>query len=91
MKPWKAILGLGAACAACCAVPLLSGAGALMVGSSTLAATGTALLASAGEFTPMRALLGVAGIVAGAFLWHRRGNRPATAAASCAGACNAND
>ena len=50
MKPWKLTLGLGTACAACCAIPLIGAAGGL-------AAFGSSLLACADEFLPLAAIL----------------------------------
>lgn len=91
MRPWKAVLGLGAACAACCAVSLIWGAAALTVGSATLAAMGSAMLACADEFGPLAiSLLGLAAIGGGVTLWRRRAQRPIQAASSCGGGCNAN-
>lgn len=57
MKSWKAVLGIGAACAACCAVPLFGGVAALAAGTTALAATGSALLACADEFLPLAVVL----------------------------------
>lgn len=66
MKPWKAMLGLGAACAACCAIPLLGLAGGL-------AAFGSALWACADEFLPLAAgLAGAAAAIAAVWWWQRR-------------------
>lgn len=66
MKSWKVVLGLGAACAACCAIPLLGLAG-------WLATFGSALAACADEFLPSAAvLLAVAMGLAGVWLWRRR-------------------
>lgn len=65
MKPWKAALGLGAACVACCAIPLLGLAG--------LASTGSLLLAFADEFLPLAvALLAMALALTTAWWWQRR-------------------
>lgn len=76
MKPWKTAVGVGAACAACCAVPLLGGAAALTIGSASLAAAGSALLACADEFAPLAwALFALAAVVAGAVLWRRKRQR----------------
>ena len=66
MKSWKIVLGLGTACAACCAIPLLGLAGGL-------AAFGSALVACADEFLPAATvLLAVAAGLAGVWLWRRR-------------------
>lgn len=81
MRSWKAILGVGAACAACCALPLAGGVAALAAGSTTLLATGSALLAVSHEFMPVAAgaiTVGLAGI--GVWWWRRRLARQA---ASC--------
>lgn len=91
MRPWKAVLGVGAACAACCAVPLLGGAAVLAAGTATLAGLGSALLACADEFAPLAiALLGLAAMGAGVILWRRRAQRAADLASSCSSRCNAN-
>lgn len=75
MRPWKAVLGVGAACAACCAVPLVGGIASWTVGTSALAAAASALLACADEFAPLAAgLLAVAAVVAAAW-WLRRVRR----------------
>jgi len=75
MKHWKVALGLGAACVACCAVPIAAGV-------STLAAASSALIACADELVPAAwAAAGVA-LLAGAFwIWRRR---VASQRASCA-------
>lgn len=73
MKPWKAALGIGAACAACCAVPLLGGAAVLTAGSASLAAAGSALLACADELAPLAfGMLALAAAVGCVILWRRR-------------------
>lgn len=78
MRPWKAVLGVGAACAACCAVPLVGGLAALTAGTAALAAAGSALLACADEFAPFATGLLVLAGVGGAVTWwvcRRRRNR----------------
>jgi hypothetical protein len=66
MQIWKVMLGLGAACAACCALPLLGIAGGL-------AASASALWACAGELAPVAIALGaVAVAVLGTWAWLRR-------------------
>jgi len=90
MRPWKVVLGVGAACAACCAVPLLGGATALAVGSTALAALGGALLACADEFAPVAmAVLAVAAVLGAAAWWARRGRRAEPPAAVCGVGSNA--
>ena len=80
MKSWRVVLGLGVACAACCAVPLLGLAGGL-------AATGSALAACADELLPLgAALLAVALALAAVWEWRRRQARRYTACA-CANSC----
>ena len=75
MANWKSILGLGAACAACCAVPLAGALGIAGAGGA-LAAAGAALLACADE---LALALGLLGVLALAFMYWRR--RKATNAA----------
>ncbi len=83
MKSWKAALGLGAACAACCAIPLLGIAGGLT-------AFGSALLACADEMLPLAAvLLAVAVAAAGAWWWRRR-RASRSAGCGCASPCAPN-
>lgn len=83
MKSWKAALGLGAACAVCCAIPLLGMAGGL-------AATGSALLACADELLPLAAALLAAALAAASAWWW--GRRKASRSAACCGAntCSTN-
>lgn len=79
MKTWKAIAALGAACAACCAIPLLGL-------SAGLAAFGSALAACADELMPAAAvLLAMALALAGVWLWRRR-RAAQRAACGCNGA-----
>lgn len=65
-KPWKLLLGLGLACAACCAIPLLGIAGGM-------AALGASLWACADEFIPAALiLLAFAGAAGALHFWRRR-------------------
>jgi hypothetical protein len=75
------MLGLGAACAACCAIPLLGVAGGLATFAS-------ALWACADEFTPTAIGLGaVAAALAAVWVWRKR--RPAqSGACGCATSCS---
>lgn len=86
MRSWKAWLGIGVACAACCAVPLVGGGVALTAGTATLAAAGSALLACADEFLPAAlVLIAIAGAVGGLVWWRRRSLRHPQAAKPCGG------
>lgn len=81
MRPWKAVLGVGAACAACCAIPLAGGVAALAAGSTTLLATGSAVFIAADEFMPAAAIAMSMGLGGLSVWWWRR--RVARQAASC--------
>ncbi|MFG6432848.1 hypothetical protein [Roseateles sp. LYH14W] len=81
MKPWKLALGLGAACAACCAIPLLGIAGGL-------AAFGSALWACADEFLPAAAVLAVIAVGLLGVWWWRRREAARRAKCACAEACS---
>ena len=65
MKSWKVLFGVGGACAACCALPLVGGVAALSAGSS-------ALLACADELAPIAWATAALAIVAGSVWWWRR-------------------
>jgi len=65
MKSWKVLLGLGGACAVCCALPLVGGVAALSAGSA-------ALLAYADELVPVAWAAAVLAAVAGGVWWWRR-------------------
>lgn len=90
MRPWKAVLGVGAACAACCAVPLVGGVAALAAGSTALAALGSTLLAFADELLPLAGvLLALAAAGGGLVWWRQRAQRKARQQPGCGGGCNA--
>lgn len=93
MRPWKAVLGVGAACAACCAVSPVGGIAALTAGSTVLAAAGSTLIACAHDLLQLGGvLLALAAISVGLMLWRRRAAHKAQAASlarGCDGACNA--
>jgi hypothetical protein len=81
MKFWKLALGAGAACAACCAAPLISGIAALGIGSGVFAGGMAAWSAYAESWLPLAA----AGAVAAAIAIHvaRRRRQPEPVAAAC--------
>lgn len=82
MKSWKAALGLGVACAVCCAIPLLGIAG-------VLAATGSTLMMScADELLPLAVAL-LAAALAVATVWRRR-QASRCASCGCADTCSTN-
>ena len=88
MKTWKAALGVGAACAVCCAVPLVGGAAALAAGSTALAAVGATLLACVDELLPLGGALLALAVAGGAVVWwRRRAARNAPAPAGCGEVC----
>lgn len=55
MKPWKLILGAGAACAACCAAPIIGGMAALGIGSGPFAGGVGAASAYTASWVPLQA------------------------------------
>lgn len=71
MRPWKAVLGVGVACAACCAVPLLGGVAALATGSTALAALGSTLLAFGDPFLLLAVVLMTFAAAGGWLVWWR--------------------
>lgn len=80
MRPWKLMLGLGAACAACCAIPLLGVAGGL-------AAFASALWACADEFIPAAVVLGLIAAALAGIWWWRRHRSPRAGSCGCATPC----
>jgi hypothetical protein len=79
MKNWKALLGIGAACAACCAVPLVGGT-ALFAGSSALFAGALSAHFAYGEANSAVAVgaaaIGLASLYGlGLWVWRRRGRQ----------------
>ncbi len=81
MRPWKVMLGLGAACAACCAIPLVGLAGGF-------AAFGSALWACADEFVPVTIVLGAVAAGLAAVWWRRKRERARTGTCGCKTACS---
>ena len=87
MKPWKLVLGSGAACAACCAAPLIGGMAALGVGSGLFAGGIGALSAYTESWAPLAAGGAALAAVAGLVAWRR--NRPPQPATGCGCASSA--
>lgn len=81
MKSWKAALGVGAACAVCCAIPLLGIAGGL-------AATGSALLACADDLLPLAAVLLAIALAVTTVWWWRQRQASRSATCGCADTCS---
>lgn len=81
MNSWKLSLGLGAACAACCAIPILGAAGGV-------AALGSALWACAAQLWPVAGVLAVvaAGLIG--VPWWRRRQLARRCVAGCASSCS---
>lgn len=91
MRPWKVVFGVGAACAVCCAVPLVSGGALLAVGSAGFATAGTALWAWTGSLAPLAGVLLALAAAGGTLLWWRRRRASrAEPATGCGGGCHAN-
>jgi hypothetical protein len=81
MKPWKLVLGAGAACAACCAAPIIGGMAALGIGSGLFAGGVGALSAYTESWLPLAAGVVALAAVGGLVVWRR--NRPAAPVAGC--------
>ena len=82
MRPWKALLGLGAACAACCLIPLVATVGGVAV-------FGSALLARLEAIVPASILLiaGGSAITIMGLWWLRKRRSSSDFACGCAGSC----
>jgi len=90
MRFWKAVLGIGAACAACCTAPVAGGIGALVAGgATTLAAARAAMLPCVDELAPLSGMLFVIAAGAGAMtLWKLRRPRASRPTSACGGGCH---
>ena len=86
MKSWKAAVGVGLACTACCALPVLGSASALPAGAAALASVGSAFAACAGEFV-LLALIAVLVTGVGAWRWRQRKQRSTVDVSSGSCAC----
>lgn len=84
MKPWKLALGAGAACAACCAAPLVGAVTAWGLAASGLLASGAAALAAQGA-TWLSAGIVLLATGAGILAWRRRRASQAADARCAAG------
>jgi hypothetical protein len=81
MKLWKVAFGLGAACSACCAIPLLGISGAF-VGAAA------GLLACADEFIPLATALALFTLALAAVWFWRRRRALRSAACGCVTKCS---
>jgi hypothetical protein len=81
MRPWKMSLGLGAACAACCAIPLLGVAGGLATFAS-------ALWACADEFIPATVWLAAVAVGFAALWWWRKRRSVPASPCGCSTSCS---
>lgn len=88
MRPWKAAVGVGAECAACCAVPLLGGTAALAAGSTALAAIGASMVACADELVLIGGVLLVLALGSVLMAWRRRRTSVSPKVSMCSGGCN---
>jgi len=79
MKTWKWLVGAGAACVACCAIPILGGSAAAAAGAG-------GLLACADEFVVPALAVGTAALLSGVLWWRSRRLQRARACG-----CAAND
>jgi hypothetical protein len=80
MKVWKLVLGAGAACAACCAAPVISAMAALGIGSGLFAGGAGVFGAATRSWWPVAAGAVALAAFAGALAWRRqRAAAPATA------------
>jgi hypothetical protein len=89
MTSWKLVLGAGAACAACCAAPILSGVAALGIGSGLFAGAAGAFSAFTGSWVPAVAAGIALAVVAGVFAWRRRRITEPAAGCGCPGRAGA--
>ena len=83
MKPWKLVLGAGAACAACCAAPLVGTLAALGWGAGLFGALG-ALGASTQSWWAVAAGFAALATLAGGIAWRRRRGPQGSSAVVCA-------
>jgi LPXTG-motif cell wall-anchored protein len=83
MNPWKLALGAGAACAACCAAPIISAAAALGVGASGLFAGAIGAVATQ-SWIPLAAG-GLALATGGGVLARRRRQAMKPSSCGCSG------
>ena len=89
MKPWKLVLGAGAACAACCAVPLVTGAAALGIGSGLFAAGLGTVAAMTASLPLLLAAVVIAGVLAALVALRRRAAAAPAKACGCGASSDA--
>jgi hypothetical protein len=83
MKPWKLVLGAGAACAACCAAPIIGGMAALGIGSGLFAGGVGTLGAYTESWLPVAAGGVAFAAMAGVVAWRRKRRVKSTRACGC--------
>ncbi len=87
MKPWKLVLGATAACAACCAAPIISAMAALGIGTGLFAGGAASLGAYTQSWLPLAAAGAALAAVAGVAVWRRRRPAERTSGCDCSHAC----
>ena len=86
IKPWKLVLGAGAACVACCAAPIAGAAATLWLGVPGLLAGAMGMLAAfSGSWLPLAIGALALAIVAGTLAWRRRRQLRAASMCGCQG------
>lgn len=89
MKSWKVLLGVGGACAACCALPIAATVTALFAGA------GGGLAVYGGSVLPVVGVAAAAGLAGAGIWWRRRAAKGAacgcapSAPTAAPGGCNA--
>jgi hypothetical protein len=83
MRSWKVILGLGAACAACCAIPLLG----LVGGMAAFSGFASAVWSCADEFLPAALVLGAVAAAGAGIWWVRRKLAARSSGCGCETSC----
>ncbi|MFC5499314.1 hypothetical protein ACFPOE_17345 [Caenimonas terrae] len=85
MKPWKLVLGAAAACAACCAAPIIGGIAALGAGSGLFAGGVGVLSAATRSWWPLAAGAAVLAAATALVAWRRQRATGPAAGCGCSG------